>query len=84
MEAGSPAEAAGMQVGDLIVDVNGVVITSTTQLQSEISRYNAGDTLAIKVYRAPGILDISGSEDAPDGEYVDLEVTLAVVDEIRQ
>ena len=84
VEAGSPAEAAGMQVGDLIVDVNGVVITSTTQLQSEISRYNAGDTLAIKVYRAPGILDISGSEDAPDGEYVDLEVTLAVVDEIRQ
>ena len=84
VEAGSPAEAAGMQVGDLIVDVNGVVITSTTQLQSEISRYNAGDTLAIKVYRAPGILDISGSEDAPDGDYVDLEVTLAVVDEIRQ
>lgn len=84
VEADSPAEAAGMQVGDLIVDVNGVVITSTTQLQTEIARYNAGDTLAIKVYRAPGILDISGSEDAPDGDYVDLEVTLAVVDEIRQ
>ena len=41
----------------------------------------AGDALQIKVYRAPGILDTSGNENAPDGEYVDLEVTLAVVDE---
>ena len=84
VESGSPAEQAGMQVGDIIVDVNGVVITSTSQLQSEIARYKAGDTLQIKVYRAPGILDISGNENAPDGDYVDLEVTLAVIDAIRQ
>ena len=84
VEAGSPAEAAGMEVGDIIVDVNGVVITSTSQLQGEIAKYAAGDTLAIKVYRAPGILDVSGNADAPDGDYVDLQVTLAVIDEIRQ
>ncbi len=84
VESGSPAEAAGMQVGDIVVDVNGVVITSTSQLQAEISKYAAGDALAIKVYRAPGILDISGNEDAPDGEYVDLTVTLAIIDDIRQ
>lgn len=84
VESGSPAEKGGMQVGDIIVDVDGVVITSTTQLQGEISKHVAGDTLRIKVYRAPGILDISGSEDAPDGNYVDLQVTLEVIDEIRQ
>ena len=84
VEAGSPAEAAGMQIGDIIVDVNGVVITSTSQLQSEIGKYAAGDVLAIKVYRAPGILDISGNDNAPDGDYVDLKVTLAVIDEILQ
>ncbi|MBE5796160.1 MAG: PDZ domain-containing protein [Clostridiales bacterium] len=81
VEAGSPAEKGGMQVGDIVVEVNGVVITSVSQLQTEISKYAAGDALQIKVYRAPGILDISGNENAPDGEYVDLEVTLAVVDE---
>ncbi|MBR3765506.1 MAG: trypsin-like peptidase domain-containing protein [Clostridia bacterium] len=82
IEAGSPAEKGGMQVGDIIVEVNGVIITSATQLQNEIAGYNTGDVLDIKVYRAPGILDISGSEDAPDGDYVDLQVTLAIVDEV--
>ena len=84
VEAGSPAEKAGMLVGDLVVEVNGVIITSTSQLQSEISRYNTGDTLAVKVYRAPGILDITANEDAPDGAYVDLQITLAIVDSIPQ
>ncbi len=84
VEPGSPAEQAGMQVGDIVVDVNGVIITSTTQLQTEIGKYAAGDALAIKVYRSPGILDISGNENAPDGEYVDLTVTLAIIDDIRQ
>ena len=81
VEPGSPAEKGGLQVGDIVVEVNGVIVSSTSQLQSEISKYKAGDTLQIKVYRAPGILEISGNQDAPDGEYIDLEVTLAVVDE---
>ena len=84
VEAGSPAEKGGMQTGDIVVEVNDTVITSTTQLQKEVSKYAAGDTLRIKVYRAPGILDISGNQNAPDGEYVDLEVTLAVIDGIKQ
>ncbi len=82
VEEGSPAEQGGVEVGDIVVEVNDTIITSRTQLQSEISKYAAGDTLKIKVYRAPGILDVSGNEDAPDGEYVDLEVTLAVIDEV--
>ena len=81
VEENSPAEKGGMEVGDIVVEINGVIITSTSGLQSEISRYKTGDTLKIKVYRAPGILDISGNQNAPDGEYVDLEVTLAVIDE---
>ena len=84
VEAGSPAEKGGMEVGDIVVEVNGTIITSTSQLQTEISKHAAGDTLKVKVYRAPGILDISGNQNAPDGEYVDLEVTLAVIDGIKQ
>lgn len=84
VEEGSPAEEGGLLTGDIVVEVNGTVITSTSQLQNVISEYKAGDTLKLVVYRAPGILDISGNEDAPDGEYIDLEVTLAVIDDIRQ
>ena len=84
VEAGSPAEKGGMLIGDLVVEVNDVIITSTTQLQTVISEYKAGDTLHLVVYRAPGILDLGGNDDAPDGEYIELDVTLAVIDEIRQ
>ncbi len=84
VEEGSPAEKAGLLVGDIIVDVDGTVITSATQLQQVIRGYNAGDVLAIKVYRAPGILDISGNENAPEGEYVDVTLTLAVIDGVKQ
>ena len=84
IEPGSPAEKGGMEIGDIVVEVNGVVITSATQLQNEIARYDAGDVLAIKVYRAPGLLNTSGNQDAPDGDYVDLQVTLAIVDEALQ
>ena len=84
VEENSPAQKAGMEEGDIVVEINGTIITSASQMQSVVGNYAAGDTLKVKVYRAPGILDISGNEDAPDGEYVDLEVTLAIIDDIKQ
>ncbi|GEM_PF-116198 len=86
VDAKSPAEAAGMMAGDIIVDVNGTVITSITQLQGIIAQFNEGDTLQVKVYRVPGLADLieQGTTEIPDGEYVDLSVTLAIVDAIQQ
>ena len=84
VEENSPAEKAGMQVGDIIVDVNDNVITSTTELAAQVADCKAGDVLKIKVYRVPGITDLTGSDDIPDGEYIDLEVTLAVIDNVKQ
>ena len=84
VEENSPAALGGIQPGDIIVDVNDTVITSTTQLTNLISGLNAGDVLNIKVYRVPGLADLKGNEEIPDGEYVDLQVTLAVVDDIKQ
>ena len=84
VEENSPAALGGIQPGDIIVDVNDTVITSTTQLTNLISGFNAGDVLNIKVYRVPGLADLKGNEEIPDGEYVDLQVTLAVVDDIKQ
>ena len=84
VESGSPAEAAGMQVGDIIVDVNDNVITSTSALQSIVAEYKAGDTLQVKVYRVPGLADLTSMDEIPDGSYVDLEITLAVMDDVKQ
>ena len=79
VEAGSPAEKAGLIAGDIIVDVNDTVITDDAQLQTLVGQYKAGDTLQVKVYRAEGLLERSANEDAPEGTYVDVEVTLEVI-----
>ncbi len=84
VEKDSPAEKAGMQVGDIIVDVNDTVITSTSLIQQVVSECNAGDTLKVKVYRVPGIESLTGTDEIPAGEYIDLEVTLAVMDSVKQ
>ena len=86
VEAGGPAEAAGMKAGDVIVDVDDTVITSFQEMNTIISAKNAGDVLKVKVFRAEGLDDLENLKEIPeDGEYIDLEVTLAVIDtDIRQ
>ena len=80
VEKDSPAEQAGLLAGDIIVDVDDTVITDANQLKSLIGQHQAGDTLKVKVYRAEGLLGMTANQDAPEGEYIDLEVTLAIVD----
>ena len=86
VEEGAPADLAGMEPGDIIVDVNDQVITTTSELQSIVGQHNAGDTLKIKVFRAPGLADyingLARSSEVEEGSYIDLEVTLAIVDEV--
>ena len=69
-----------MQAADIIVDADNTVITSTSQLQEIIAEKNAGDTLEIKVYRVPGLADLTDADEIPEGEYITMTVTLEVVD----
>ena len=82
----SPAAAAGIVAGDIIVEVDGTVITSVTQLQEIIGRHAAGDTIQVKVFHADGMADAveKGGEIPADGQYKTWDVVLAVVDDIRQ
>ena len=81
VEAGGPAEKAGILAGDIIVEVDGTVITSVEQYKQIVSEHKEGDVLQIKVYRAEGLLNLTANEDAPDdGEYVDLKLTIALVE----
>ena len=77
----SNASRAGIQKGDVIVSVDNTVISSSSQLVSCIQNYAEGDTLSVKLYRAPG-MDEAIQEDRIDlsnvgeGDYITVTVTL--------
>ena len=83
VESGTPAEAAGVQPYDIIVEANGTVLTSTTDLTTIIGNLKEGDEVALKVFRTG--VDLQNATEIPaDGEYVDLTLTLAIVDAVAQ
>ena len=58
----SGAEAGGVEVGDVIVGLNGVSVSTMDELTNEKDKYSPGDTVTLTVYRS--------------GEYVELDVVL--------
>jgi putative serine protease PepD len=62
VESGSAAADAGIEVGDLIVSVDGVAITGSSRLQAQVLRHAPGDRVGVEVVR--------------DGETRSLVVTL--------
>jgi Trypsin-like serine proteases, typically periplasmic, contain C-terminal PDZ domain len=81
VEEGGPADIAGLKVGDIMVEVNGQVITTVSEEIEILSKLKEGDEVAVKVFRPSSV---ENGRISYDGEYVDLTVTLAVVDEISQ
>lgn len=55
VESDSPAEKAGLQAGDIIVEVNETIVSSSTSLVEALSEYKEGDTVEVKYFRAPGL-----------------------------
>ena len=95
-----PAAKAGLQAYDYIYSVDGVRVTSMTELTTQLDKYNDGDTVTVRVARyenigvaqsrsndyysyffGNGATSGSGSLEVSGGyEYVDLEVTLRIMD----
>ncbi|MCL1855397.1 MAG: trypsin-like peptidase domain-containing protein [Clostridia bacterium] len=84
VESGSPAENAGLKPGDIVVEVDGTVITSTRQMVSILQAKSAGDIAAVKIYRVDGLENARSYEDIPEGEYIDLKIELAILDNVKQ
>lgn len=71
---GSPAEEAGVQIGDVVVAVNDEEITSYDELQEEMTYHAAGETITLTVKRAKG----------SQYEEKELKVTLCTYDELQE
>jgi serine protease Do len=71
---GSPAEEAGVKVGDVLVKFDGQSVQSYDDLQNVLKYYAAGETVEMTVMRAS------------EGEYkeIDLTITLGTYDVISQ
>ena len=72
VEAGSAAEKAGIEVGDIIIAMGDTPISSSDELISAKKAYRAGDTTTITVSRSGGdiVLEITFDEEVP-GESSD-------------
>jgi S1-C subfamily serine protease len=58
VEQGSPAEKAGVKVGDVIVEVNGDKITDDSSIEGAMNSAKTGDVLHLKVIRDKKVLSL--------------------------
>ncbi len=56
---GGPADAAGLQVGDIITKFGDTKITGRTDLSTAIARCKIGDTITLTVYRKGKTLEVA-------------------------
>ena len=68
VEAGSPAEEAGLVAGDIITAIDGQSITTQEELNSLLEQYSPGDTITLTVYRQ----SVRG-----DGQELSVKLTFA-------
>ena len=66
---GSDAKVQGLQVGDIILKVNGVPVASVAEVNAIKDQFSVGDTLTLTIYR--------------DGETFDMDIRLVDKSEIH-
>lgn len=59
----SPAESAGLKPGDNVLEIDGTPVRRHQEIRQALGRYDAGETIAVKVER--------------EGNQIDLRITLA-------
>ena len=85
VEAGSPAEKAGIKPGDTLVELNGEVISSSDDLMKALEPFTVNDTLTVTVWRPTEVNDAEKYDISLEGSYVEnIQVGLAMLDNVIQ
>lgn len=71
VNSGSAAEKAGIKVNDIIIGIQGELISSLQEFNDIKNQYKAGDTISVSVYRNKQIIDLDVTLD----EYKDTAET---------
>ena len=79
IEEGTPAEAAGLKIYDIITHVNGSRVKNYTQMSAHLDRHMAGDTITLTVYRCYDPVSAQ-LMDVDKRESLDLNVELKLID----
>ena len=81
VEKDSPAEKTGLQVKDIVVEVDGTIVSSSQEMVNAMASKKAGDTVEIKYFRMEGDESKWESYDDIQGDYHTVTVELAMLDE---
>ena len=88
VDAGSPAEKAGLQAGDIIVECDGAIIASSDELTNKLKGFQEGDSVTLKVYRDTDLQQqmrenyIDYSKLGKNYDWVEITVQLKVLDQV--
>jgi serine protease Do len=59
IHSGGPAEAAGLKVGDIVLEVNGEKVNSDSDILAVMIELSPGDILKFKIYREHKTIDVA-------------------------
>jgi serine protease Do len=71
----SAAAAAGLKIGDIITDINGVTVNTASQLQEQVSRFRPGDKIKVGYLRG-------GTKEVANATLFNASNTTSVVHEL--
>ena len=84
MEEGSPAEAAGLLPGDIILEANGTVTPTFEDMSAVLLTLKEGDTVSLKIWRPDQVEDAAQGRISTTGQDMDIQVVLRVLDAVAQ
>ena len=84
VEKNSPAEAAGLQAGDVILEANGTVTPTFEAMSAVLLELKEGDTVNLKIWRPDLVTDAASGQISTSGKDMEIQVTLRVLDAVSQ